>query len=219
FPEVPTYWLPNGVDLNFYDPSKIKDSDWREKQGFRKDDLLFLYAGILGLAQGLEVILYAADKLKQHQQIKFLIMGSGPEKDKLLILRDKLGLKNVFFLDAVTKSEMPGILRVVDASVIPLRRLDLFLGAIPSKIFECLAMELPVLLGVDGEARELFVKQGRCALYFEPEDAGALANAVLTFSGDEHLREQLGRQGRIYVNEKFNRETIASAFYARIQSL
>ena len=64
---------------------------------------------------------------------------------------------------------MPLIIKDIDVSIIPLKKLDLFLGAIPSKIFENLAMEKAVLLGVDGEAKNLFVEEGKCARYFEPE--------------------------------------------------
>ena len=72
---------------------------------------------------------------------------------------------------------MKFVLKEVNAAVIPLRKLDLFLGAIPSKIFENLAMKIPVLLGVNGEAKELFVNQGKCAIYVEPENENELARA------------------------------------------
>jgi glycosyltransferase involved in cell wall biosynthesis len=150
FPAVKTYWLPNGVDLSYYDPSKIESGDWRVKNNFAKEDVILLYAGIIGIAQGLEVILNSAKSFLDKPNIKFVFIGSGPEKDKLLQLKAELNLSNVFFLDAISKKEMPFVLRSVNAAIIPLRKLDLFLGAIPSKLFENLAMEIPVLLGVNG---------------------------------------------------------------------
>ena len=113
---------------------------------------------------------------------------------------------------------MPQIVQASDVSIIPLRKLDLFLGAIPSKIFENLAMEKPVILAVDGEARELFVTQGKCALFSEPENAEDLIRNILLLANDKHLRNQLGEKGRIYVEQNFNRDTIAQNFYSKLVS-
>ena len=219
FPAVKTYWLPNGVDLGYYNPSKIEPGIWREKNNFAKEDVVLLYAGIIGIAQGLEVILNSAKNFIDTQNIKFVFIGSGPEKDKLLQLKGEQNLTNVFFLDAISKKEMPSVLRSVNAAIIPLRKLDLFLGAIPSKIFENLAMEVPVLLGVNGEARQLFIDKGNAGLYFEPENSEALTAAILKLIEDKEMALQLGRNGRHFVNEYFNRENIAQNFFKKLNSL
>jgi len=212
FPEVKTYWLPNGVDLSYYNPSEINAGNWRQYHGFNSDDVLFLYAGIIGIAQGLEVILKAAKALQENKHLKFVMMGSGPEKQKLESLKTEWALNNVFFLEAVTKAEMPAVLKSVNASIIPLRKLELFLGAIPSKVFESLAMELPILLGVDGEARELFIQQGHCGYYFEPENAEALVSAIRELTSDSENFTKFGKNGRSYVTSQFDRERLASEF-------
>jgi glycosyltransferase involved in cell wall biosynthesis len=219
FPGVPTYWLPNGVDLNYYNPAGMQSTGWRKRHGFSENDVLFLYAGIIGLAQGLEVILTAAEKIKQHTNIHFVLLGSGPEKEKLQQMKTEKKLDNVLFLDAVGKKEMPEIVNSIDVSVIPLKKMDLFLGAIPSKIFENLAMEKPILLGVDGEARDLFISQGNCGLYFEPENADELAKQAIVLAEDKTLRKTLGENGRNYVRDYFNRDTIAQKFFERIKTL
>ena len=219
FPAVKTYWLPNGVDLGYYNPSKIEPGIWREKNNFAKEDVVLLYAGIIGIAQGLEVILNSAKNFINTPNIKFVFIGSGPEKDKLLQLKAEQNLTNVFFLDAISKKEMPSVLRSVNAAIIPLRKLDLFLGAIPSKIFENLAMEVPVLLGVNGEARQLFIDKGNAGLYFEPENSEALTAAILKLIDDKEMALQLGRNGRHFVNEYFNRENIAQNFFDKLNSL
>ncbi len=176
-----------------------------------------LYAGIIGIAQGLEVILKAAAQLKDKPAVKFVLLGNGPEKERLQQLKAQMQLTNVVFIEGVSKNEMRGVLKEVNAAVIPLRKLDLFLGAIPSKIFENLAMKIPVLLGVDGEARDLFVNQGKCALYVEPENENDLAAAVSKLYEDKALQKQLGEAGRAYVMQNFNRNTIAAGFYKRLQ--
>ena len=215
FPDVKTYWLPNGVDVSYYNPSTVT-GNWRKEKGFQDTDVLFLYAGIIGLAQGLEIILSAAEKVKDNATIKFILLGSGPEKEKLQAIQKERQLTNVYFFEAVSKKHMPQIVQASDVSVIPLRKLELFLGAIPSKIFENLAMEKAVILAVDGEARELFVNQGRCALYSEPENVEDLVKNVLLLANDTSLRKQLGESGRTYVEHSFNRDTIAQNFYKEL---
>jgi glycosyltransferase involved in cell wall biosynthesis len=210
--------LPNGVDVTYYNPLTVT-GNWRKENGFNENDILFLYAGIIGLAQGLEIILATAEKVKQQLTIKFIMVGSGPEKEKLQIIQEEKQLTNVYFFDAVSKTQMPQIVQASDVSVIPLRKLELFLGAIPSKIFENLAMEKPVILAVDGEARELFVNQGKCALYSEPENVEDLVKNVLLLANDALLRKELGRKGRTYVEQSFNRNTIAQNFYNLLKNI
>ncbi len=215
FKDVKTYWLPNGVDVTYYNPTTVTSS-WRKDNDFNENDVLFLYAGIIGLAQGLEIILSAAEKLQQQATIKFILVGSGPEKEKLQEIKKTKQLSNVYFFDAVSKTQMPQIVMAIDVSIIPLRKLELFLGAIPSKIFENLAMEKPVILAVDGEARELFVNQGQCALYSEPENVDDLIKNVQLLANDSALRKQLGQKGRVFVEQSFNRNTIAQNFYKEL---
>lgn len=212
FPNKKVYWLPNGVDLNYYKADTVK-TDWRNENKFSEDDFLLLYAGIIGHAQGLEVVIYAADKLKEHSKIKFVLLGSGPEKEKLIQLKQELKTENVLFFDAVTKKEMPAIVSASDVAVIPLKRLDLFKGAIPSKIFENLAMKKPILLGVEGEAKELFIDQGNCGLAFIPEDSDDLANKTLELYNNRNTIKQLGENGYTYVEQKFTRDKIANEFW------
>ncbi len=219
FPKIKTYWLPNGVDLQYYNPNEITETNWRQKNNFEASDFIFLYAGIIGIAQGLELILNAAKNFKYNNSLKFVLMGSGPEKEKLQQLKAQLNLVNVVFLEPVTKKEMPFVLKSINAAIIPLRKLDLFLGAIPSKIFENLAMEVPILLGVDGEARNLFITQGNCGLFFEPENETDLIAKILEITNNKNTALQLGKNGRVFVNEFFNRENIANDFYNELQKI
>ncbi len=104
---------------------------------------------------------------------------------------------------------MPKLVSSCDASIIPLKRIDLFKGAIPSKIFESLAMKKPILLGVEGEAKELFIDEGNCGLAFVPEDSNSLAQNIAKLYNDRNLLKQLGENGREYVKQKFSRDMIA----------
>ena len=170
-------------------------------------------------SKGLEVILNAAKLVKDKTNIKFVLLGNGHEKQKLIELKVKEELYNVIFIDSISKTEMPFVLKSVNATIIPLKKLELFKGAIPSKIFESLAMEVPVILGVDGEARELFIEKGKCGLYFEPENANELAKKVIEISSDANLAKKLGTNGRNYVKEYFNRNTIATKLLEQLKQL
>lgn len=217
FPNANTYWLPNGVDLLYFNPDAVKSS-WREDNGFAQNDLLMLYGGIMGHAQGLETILNAAKKMEKHQHLKFIMLGDGPVKKDLVTLKEQLGLSNVFFFPSVQKTQMPLITKAVDATIVPLRKLPLFEGAIPSKIFENLAMRNPVILGVQGEAKDLFVNEGDCAVAFEPENVDELCEVLHKIINQSINLAQLGNNGRQYVERKFNRDQIAQSFLTLLKS-
>jgi glycosyltransferase involved in cell wall biosynthesis len=208
--------LPNGVDLNYYNPDNLPDSTFRTKMGFNTTDLLIFYGGIIGYAQGLDVILNAAEILKDKKSIKFILQGSGPEKERLLMLKEELHLTNVYFLPPVDKKEMPNVLMGVDLAVVPLRKLELFQGAIPSKIFESLSMKVPLILGVDGEARGHFITKAEAGFYFEPENAIELAACVMKFHENRTLITQMGNNGRSYVDKYFNRNNIAQNLFEKL---
>lgn len=217
FPKKTVYWLPNGVDISLYDPAKVVPAS-RERFGFSKEDRLFCYAGIIGHAQGLEIILNAAKSLQSEPNVKFILLGEGPEKERLKAMAAEMKLHNVTFLDAIPKTAMPAFVKMIDASVIPLRRLELFKGAIPSKIFESLAMEKPILLGVEGEALDLFIRNGGAGLGFVPEDVNSLVAQIRLMMSQPALFEQMGAFGRKYVAENFERDSIAESFYMLLKA-
>jgi len=218
FPSKNIYWLPNGVDINFYNPANYVNGGFREKNHFKESDILFFYGGILGYAQGLQTVLHAADRVKEKQSIHIILQGSGPEKELLEELKTELKLENVHFLPPVAKSEMPNILKEVDVALVPLRKLELFQGAIPSKIFEALAMEKPLLLGVEGEAKQHFINNAHAGWSFEPENSIDLANKMIAISEQQAEIKTFGENGRIYVSEHFNRNKIAADFIQELQN-
>lgn len=213
FPKVRTYWIPNGVDFHIFNHNNLEPKEeWRNRLGYAQNDFILLYAGILGHAQGLEVILHAADLVRSKPDIKFLIVGDGPEKEVLHKLAEKLKLENVKFIPNTPKSEMPAFVNNTDAYIVPLKRLDIFLGAIPSKLFEPMALKKPILLGVDGEARDLFITKGNGGLYFTPEHSEELAEKILELYNNPELMLKLGQSGYEYVKNHFDRVKIANGF-------
>ncbi|MCU0320944.1 MAG: glycosyltransferase family 4 protein [Chitinophagaceae bacterium] len=211
-PNKKVYWLPNGFDYKKFGKFLTYDTH-------QTTDFIVLYAGIIGHAQGLETIIYAADKLKDEVEIKFYIIGDGPEKQNLMLLAQSMQLNNVVFLPNQTPAEVALWLQKCKAYVVPLRKLDLFQGAIPSKLFEPLAFGKPILLGVDGEARDLFIDKGKAGLYFEPENFEELAKAVQKLKYDENLLNELGSFGKQYVMAYFRRDKIAENYWIELKKI
>ena len=207
------------MNIDFYDPVKFEPGDFRFQNGFSDQDVLFFYGGIIGHAQGLEVILNAANLLIEQTNVHFIIQGSGPEKEKLQTLKEARELKNVHFLEPVAKKDMPQILKAIDVALVPLKKLPLFEGAIPSKVFEALAMEVPLLLGVDGEARGHFIDNAEAGWFFEPENHTALADAIQVLIQHPESIKIAGQKGRKYVSAHFNRDQIAASFYKQLNIL
>ena len=159
------------------------------------------------------MILRAAVRLKVHPDIKFAIVGSGTLKEELLEMKERFELDSVCFFDTQPKQEMPEIISACDAGIIPLRKLDLFRGAVPSKAFEYLALRKPILLGVEGEAKELLIEEGKCGLAFEPENGDDLYNRTIELYESGNLCQTLGENGLKYVTENFDRNVIAEQFW------
>ena len=217
FPQKKVFWFKNGADVKELESMEF-DPGLRKEMGFTPGDFIILYAGIIGHAQGLEVLLQAARELQSTPQIKFLIMGSGPEKEKLLKIKESESLHNVIFLESRPKKEVIPFIHASDAAVIPLKRLDLFKGAIPSKIFENLALKKPILLGVEGEAKELLIETGKAGLAFIPEDPADLAAKVLYLYTHEQERKEFGISGYNYLLKEFNPVTIVNEFWNLINA-
>lgn len=211
-------WLPNGID-----PAAIADANAtvtaRSFQAFGVPDgsCVLVYAGILGHAQGLEVILEAARLLGSQSRVHMVLIGDGPERANLVGFAEKHALDNVHFVERMPRAELLQLLQSANGMVVPLRRNDLFKGAIPSKIFEALALAKPILLGVEGEAKELFIDQGSAGVAFMPEDARDLAQKALRVRDEPDWATTCGANGKRYVEEHFDRRRISERLYKELQ--
>jgi glycosyltransferase involved in cell wall biosynthesis len=200
----------NGVDLGFYDGDDADPRALRASLGL-EGKFVVSYVGTHGMAHGLETVLEAAARLREHPHIAFLLVGDGAERRRLLAMRDQQGLGNVTMLEQQPKECMPQIWALSDASLVLLRKLPLFETVIPSKIFESMAMRKPIILGVNGEAREI-VTEAQAGLVVEPENSASLAAAVLQLAQDPVLTRRLGENGRRHVAAHFDRRVLARRF-------
>lgn len=198
--------VKNGVDLAHYRPVDGA-SALAEELGLA-GKFVVSYFGTHGMAHHLETILDAARRLSHFPNIVFLMVGDGAERQVLARMRDTMGLKNVMMLDQQPKSRMPEFWALSNVSLVLLKKSDLFKTVIPSKIFESLAMAKPIVLGVEGESADL-LQAAQAGLCIEPEDADQLVARVLELSRDTELCQRLGRNGRRFVMEQFDRIVLA----------
>jgi glycosyltransferase involved in cell wall biosynthesis len=176
------------------------------------------YVGTHGLAHGLSVILDAAEKLKHKPEIIFLMIGDGAEKKKLLEEKSRRQLDNVIMLDQQPKQEMPNIWSISDVSLVLLKKQNLFLTVIPSKIFETMAMKKPIVLGVRGESQAL-IEEGNAGICIEPENVDELVTAVVKLYEDADAYHQYAENGYVYVQQHFDRKKLANQYETILMSL
>lgn len=205
YPKKSILWYPNGVDAAWIDAHK-QNIGWRAANGLSETDFLVYFGGLMGYAQGLDVILDAAMQTADNPRIKYILMGEGPDRKRLEFEMARRKLRNVLFMPGVTKNAVISVIQEIDAAVIPLKKIDLFLGAIPSKIFEILYLKKPVLLGVAGEAKSLFIDQAQAGLAFEPENGQDLARKIISLFSDMESGKAMGQRGSLFVAQYFDRQ-------------
>jgi glycosyltransferase involved in cell wall biosynthesis len=212
-PQIPVELITNGVDPDRFILSADKRDEMRRQFGFGERCVVG-YAGLHGLAQDLDTLLEPAQRLaKSNPEILFAFFGDGPEKGRLQASAKERDLKNVCFFPPQPADTMPAILSALDIAVVPLKNLALFRDVLPAKLFECMAAKLPIVLAVDGEARQL-LERANGGIYVQPEDPAALADAVRKLSDDPSLRRDFGENGSRYVSEHYDRREMARRFAA-----
>ena len=164
----------NGVDFEQFHPVP-KDDSLISEMGLQ-DKFIIGYIGTHGMAHALDFILKSAAKI-DNSKVHFLFVGSGAAKEGLLQLNKELGLTNTTFLDPVPKAEVKRYISILDMGLVNLIDSPVFLGALPSKMNELVAMKKPILLGVRGEAEE-FVVENRLGITFVPEDMTSFLSSI-----------------------------------------
>jgi len=201
--------LTNGVDTAAYQPQP-PDENLAAQLGLNGHKV-FLYAGTHGLSQGLDVILEAA-KLTHDSDVLYVLAGEGADKAALVAKARSQGITNVRFLPNQPKSSMPALLNLAYAGIISLKPLDLFRSALPSKMFESMAVGQPLVAALWGEGADLVTAAG-CGLVTEPGNAAQLREAVEALAANPERAKAMGRKGREYVDEHFNRRKIAQRLH------
>lgn len=200
--------ITNGVDPALFNPMQ-KDLELVSRLKL-EGKFVVGYIGTLGMAHALEILLDAAEILKQMpaaSDVRVLLIGDGAERENLIAHARDIGIDNVMFLPSVPKKIVARYWSVLDVSVVHLRKTDLFKTVIPSKIFECMAMGLPILHGVEGESANIIDETG-AGLIFESENTRELVSQIIKLKSNSDLRENLSRNGVIAI-ESYDRKALA----------
>lgn len=163
-PEDKIFVIKNGANTELFKPRE-KSQELLRKLGLEGKRVLG-YVGTLGMAHKIDFLI---DCVKDLDDYALMILGNGAEKENIQQKIESEGIKNVVLLDSVSKNEVAEYIALQDAALVNLRKSSLFTTVIPSKIFETASMRIPIMLGVDGEAREM-VEEFGAGLFYEPEN-------------------------------------------------
>lgn len=210
--------VTNGVDIGRFSPME-KDTGLLDQYGLQ-DKFVLGYIGTHGLAHALDTVLDAAKALKSApdgDQFRFFMLGDGASKTALKQRAQAEGLDNVIFVPSVPKDQVVKYWSVLDASIIHLKKNDLFTTVIPSKLFECMGMAIPVLHGVLGESAGI-VERDEVGVLFEPENPDALIQGLRLLADDQALRQRLKANGPIAAH-RYDRATLAKDMLHILETL
>jgi len=203
-------FIPNGADIELFEPGE-PDLELRKRYGW-EDKFVVLYAGAHGIANHLWQYIDAAELLKDRDDIVLASVGFGPQKDDLIAETKRRGLTNLHWIDAVSKEEMPGLLRSVDVGAAILKKVDTFKTVYPNKVFDYMSCGRATLLAIDGVARELVTNDAKAGVYAEPENPEELAEKIRWMADHQDEVKEMGVRGRRFVEENFSRSALAQRY-------
>lgn len=209
--------VQNGVETEFFAPEG-DSTELRKRLGLA-GKFVVGYIGTMGDAHALDTVVETAAALQlTHSEVVFLFVGEGAKKQQVVERARELGLKNMMFLPQQPREEIPAYIRASNVCLVPLRRSEVFKTVIPTKMLEFLSCGRPVILSVEGQAREIIeASQGGVAI--EPEKSAALAATILELRNSPERCAALGRNGRAYIQREFSRESTASRYIEVLESI
>ena len=187
--------VTNGVDVSRFKPSP-RDGDLARQLGL-EGKFVAGYIGTHGMAHALDTLLEAAALLRtkpDYDDFRILFLGDGASKLSLVTKANAMQLDNVVFVDSVPKDDVVRYWSLLDVAIIHLRKTELFTTVIPSKLFECMGMGIPVLHGVAGESASIVEREG-VGIVFEPENVEALCAGLTRLHAEADLYKTLRANG------------------------
>ena len=207
--------IPNGSDTTAFTPTKTIQI--RNELGW-KDKFILLYAGAHGMSNDLPVVLQTAKLIEINDDIKIVFIGDGKEKNNLITLAESLRLSNVEFLNPVPKNKITEYLQASDVCIAILKPIELYKTTYPNKVFDYMAAGKPIILAIDGVIREV-IESADCGIFCEPGNPHAIANAVLEMYSHRNGLVKIGKRGKAYLEQNFDRMIIAKDFIDMIEKM
>lgn len=204
--------VENGVETDLFAPAPAAANNALRRELGAEGKFLVCYIGTMGMAHGLETLLEAAAQLqRQKSNAQFLLVGEGAEKERIKTMAQDLGLANVSFLDQQPREKIPAFISASDACLVLLKKTDIFKTVIPTKMLEFMSCARPVILGVDGQARQI-IEDSSAGLVIEPENSAALVGAIHQLSANCELGIAMGQKGREHIQQHFSRGRTAETY-------
>ena len=198
-------FISNGVDVSMFG-RPLGGEDFRRKNGL-DGKFVALYAGAFGEANDLGVLLEAAERLRNDDSIRLVLVGDGKERARLQARA--AGLGNVVFTGSVPKSNMAEVLSAADVCVAILKDIPMFRTTYPNKVFDYMAAGKPTLLAIDGVIRKVIEDSGG-GVFVRPGDAEAIAAAICRLKSEPENLASMGDAARAYVERNFDRSRHAT---------
>lgn len=214
-PHTPVKYLPNSVDDTFLAPDPVDKVSISElESGFN-----VMFAGNIGSAQAIETIVAAAEKLKAHTEIKFVILGQGSKLDWLITQINIRKLSNIVLCGHHPVKAMPFLLRQASILLVTLAKKPIFAVTIPSKIQAYLASGKPVIACLDGEGTRI-IQEANAGLTVPAENSDSLAKAILQlYKCSQSDLEQMGLNGQNYFKMHFQHNLVMNSLIAHLKQV
>lgn len=208
--------IPNWVDTTWIQPGNAYN-DFRHRHCPEKA-FVVSYAGTMGWAQGLEEVIQAAEELRDHEEIQFLLAGDGPRRAKLAAMVRDRHLQNVSFLPLQPAAVYPELLRASDVCLLSLNS-ALSTPVVPGKLMDIMAAGRPVVACLPGKggAREI-VHAAECGITVPAGDGRGLARAILAMYSNRAWSKELGRRGRVYAEKNFSKDACTAQYRDLLQT-
>jgi colanic acid biosynthesis glycosyl transferase WcaI len=204
--------LPNWIDEDIFVESTAAAINSARNSLNWNDKFVFLFAGNLGIIQGLETIVLAAEILKNNSEIRIVFVGDGTDKSRLVNLIKEKELSNVEFLGRRPIEEMPNLMAAANVLIVHLKDSGLSQYVIPSKIMAYLASGKPILVAMNGIATEL-INDANSGFVVEPEDPEKLADKMLEiFQMSSIELNAIGENGKRYLHANFAKESVIDKY-------
>lgn len=209
-------FIPNGADLDIFRPGPKEN--WVREKYTLQNKFVVTYMGAHGVANHLESLLDVAKEFEPEENVVIALIGDGMRKKDLVQKVKNENIPNVLFIESQPKHTIPDFCNASDICTAVLKKVDTFKTVYPNKVFDYMSCAKPILLGIDGVARDL-VEESGSGYYVDPEDPKAFAEKIRVLKSNRDLMKTLGWNGLAFVKEHFSREALAQKYINELKKV